>query len=314
MKKDTLYYLEKSRGSYISGEQIARELGVSRMSVSKAVSELKKQGAVIESSTKSGYRLLSSPDLLCAQSIAAGLIYEAEVFCYNSIGSTNEDAKRLAAEGYAHGTVVAAGAQSAGRGRYGRQFFSPSNTGLYMSILLRPDTAREGIMYTVAAAVAVRRVISNYAQGAEIKWVNDIYLDGRKVCGILCEAVSDLESGELSAVICGIGVNLAPPEGGFPEDIIGKAGYISNTHIERGKLASEIANTLLEVLFLGGDALISEYSEHMMLTGRRISYTKNGVLFYGTVEGVDNSGGLIVMNDTGERSVLSSGEVSLESF
>ena len=314
MRKNALYFLEKQRGNFVSGEQMARELGVSRMAVSKAVSELKKQGAVIESSTKCGYRLTKSPDGLRAESIAAGLSLDSEVFCYDVIGSTNEEAKRLAAEGYEHGTVVAARAQSAGRGRYGRQFFSPSDSGLYMSVLLRPDTARAGIMYTVAAAVAVRRAISKYARGAEIKWVNDIYLGGRKVCGILCEAVSDLENGQLSAVICGIGVNLTPPEGGFPEDIIGKAGCISDQPIERGVFAYELVNALLDVLALDSEALISEYSEHMMLTGRRISYNKNGTVFSGVVRGVDGAGGLLVTNVTGERVVLRSGEVALESF
>ena len=313
MKKNVLYYLEKAKGSFLSGEHIARELGVSRMAVSKAVAELKRDGAVIESSTKCGYKLTKGPDRLHAESIWAGLGYDAEVFCYNSIGSTNEEAKRLAAEGYPHGTIVAAESQSAGRGRYGRQFFSPSESGLYMSVLLRPVAAREGIMYTVAAAVAARRVISEYAADANIKWVNDIYIGARKVCGILCEAVSDLESGQLSAVICGIGVNLTHPEGGFPADIKEKAGCVSDTPVDRGEFASKLASTLLDVLALDNAPLIREYSRHMMLTGRRIIYTKNSQKHSGTVRGVDSTGGLIV-EEGAKTAILTSGEVQLESF
>ena len=284
------------------------------MSVSKAVSELKKEGAVIESSTKCGYRLKKSTDRLYSESVRAHLEKDLEVFCYESIGSTNEEAKIKAAEGAGHGTVIIAEAQTAGRGRYGRTFFSPSESGLYMSVIIRPTSLSDGVMYTVAAAVALRRVIGRYQPDACIKWVNDVYIKERKVCGILCEAVSDLESGQLSAVICGIGVNLTSPEGDFPTDIKDKAGYISDEPLSRGEFAAQVAETLLEALSLDSQSLIREYDEHMMLKGREIYYSINGEMRSGRVIGVDSSGGLMITNMTGEREILRSGEVQLEKF
>jgi len=314
MKKNTLYYLEKADGGYVSGTDIAKELGVSRMAVSKAVAELKKEGAIIESSTKNGYKLIRSTDTLYAESIKAHLLRElSDIYCYGTVASTNEEAKKLAAAGAFHSTLICADAQSAGRGRRGRDFFSPSHTGIYMSVVLRPEKARTDVLYTVAAAVAVRRVLDRISEEkAEIKWVNDIYISGRKVCGILCEAVSELETGELSAVICGIGVNLTPPADDFPEELKQKAGYVSKKEISRAKVIAELACELVSVLEEDNDTVISEYAEHSMLTGKEVYYTLGSEHFSGKVEGVDASGGLIVSKADGERTVLRSGEVSLE--
>jgi BirA family biotin operon repressor/biotin-[acetyl-CoA-carboxylase] ligase len=263
---------------------------------------------------KSGCEPIISTDRLKAEDVLARLSYKAEVFCHECIGSTNDEAKRLASDGCGHGTLVIAESQSAGRGRHGRRFFSPHGSGLYLSVVLRPDGERDGTLYTVAAAVAVRRVLSEYDREVSIKWVNDVYLRERKVAGILCEAASELESGRINAVICGIGVNLNSPKGGFPEDIKNKAGYLTNGSIDRAELSAKIADTLLEVLKADNESLISEYSEHMMLTGRLIYYTKNGEKHSGTVEGVDPTGGLVVVEDNGSRSALTSGEVQLEAF
>ena len=314
MKKNTLFYLEKAKGHYISGEEIARELGVSRMAVSKAVTELKKSGALIDSSTKCGYRLTRSPDGLHEASITAHMRSECEVYCYDRVGSTNEIAKHLISEGAAHATVIAALEQTSGRGRYGRSFYSPKDSGIYVSVIIKPDKLRDGIMYTVAAAVALRRVIAKYNDRASIKWVNDIYIDERKVCGILCEAVSDLESGRLSYVICGIGVNLCAPSGDFPDEIKNKAGYISETPISKGEFVAELADTLLEVLSYDTERTIVEYGEHMMLCGREIYYSRGDEKFSAHVEGIDGSAGLVVKRDDGVRETLRSGEVHLEKF
>ncbi len=246
--------------------------------------------------------------------VLAHLDYSADVYCFKQTSSTNDEAKRLAALGCSHGTLVIAEEQSAGRGRRGRSFFSPSHSGIYMSAVIKPDAGRSGVMYTVAAAVAVRRVLGEYAPHAEIKWVNDVYLGSRKIAGILCEAVNSPDNGSLEYVICGIGVNVSPPEGGFPDDLKEKAGYLCDGPIDRGVLAALLANSLFDAVMLDSGDLIAEYSEHMMLNGRRICYSKNGQSLTGTVRGVDASGGLIVEDDSGSRSVLTSGEVQLEAF
>lgn len=314
MKRDIIFHLEKAGGGYVSGADIARSLGVSRMAVSKAVGELRREGAVIESSTKCGYRLLRSPDTLYSECVRAHLKEDLCVYCHDVIGSTNEEAKKLAGEGARHGTAVIAKKQTCGRGRRGRSFHSPDGTGLYMSIILKPDMYDREVMYTVAAAVAVREAISKYNADAKIKWVNDIYIGHRKVCGILCEAVSELESGTLSSVICGIGINLNMPEGGFPEDITDKAGAVSDSYIPKAGIAADIINELEKTLAMPSCELISEYQKYMMLTGRKIYYTVSGKSRCGTVDGVDMTGGLVVRDDEGNVEILRSGEVQLEKF
>ena len=129
MKKRTLYYLEKANGNYVSGENIAAELGVSRMAVSKAVRELRREGAIIDSSTKCGYKLIKTTDTLYSESVLAHLSYERRVRCYDVVESTNDTAKKLLAEGAPHGTTIIAEHQTKGRGRRGRHFFSPSQSG-----------------------------------------------------------------------------------------------------------------------------------------------------------------------------------------
>ena len=316
MKKNTLYYLEKANGNYVSGESIAESLGVSRMTVSKEVAALRKEGAEIEASTKLGYKLVRPTKKLHPESIYAHLPdgYEGDIFCFDRINSTNDKAKSMAADGALDATIITADEQTSGRGRYGRSFFSPSESGLYMSIIIRPKTESSDVMYTVAAAVAVRRVLSEYNEKAKIKWVNDVYVEDKKICGILCEAVSDLESGAVSAVICGIGINLSAPKGGFPDDIKNKAGYISAERIPKAKIAARIASELYEVLEMNGRDLISEYSYNMMLTGKEIYYIKNNIETCALVKGVDEKGGLVVSLEGDKLDILRSGEVTLEKF
>ncbi len=316
MKKNTLHYLLKANGNYISGEEIAAKCSTSRMSVSKDVAALRAEGAVIESTTKCGYRLLTPPTTLYSETVKAFLPFDEEidVYCHKTIGSTNEEAKKLAAEGAGHGTTVIAEEQTRGRGRYGRTFFSPYKSGIYMSVILRPSARRTEVLYTVCAAVAVRRVLSRYNENSKIKWVNDIYVNDRKICGILCEAVSELELGRLEAVICGIGVNLGKPEGEFPADISQKAGALTDSEVNRAKIAAEIIEELLCVIEQDTEDVVAEYEKNMMLIGRSVSYSQNGILTRATVTGVDRTGGLVVASESGESCVLRSGEVHLESF
>ena len=316
MKKNTLYYLLRANGDYVSGEEIAAKSSTSRMSVSKDVAALRADGAVIESSTRCGYRLVTPPNTIYPETVKAFLSTgeDIDVYCHKRIGSTNEEAKKLAAEGAGHGTTVIAEEQTRGRGRYGRSFFSPYKSGIYMSVILRPSSQRTEVLYTVCAAVAVRRVLSRYNEKSKIKWVNDIYVNDRKICGILCEAVSEMELGRLEAVICGIGVNLGKPEGDFPADISKKAGALTDSEVNRAKISAEIIKELLLVIEQDADDVVAEYEMNMMLISRRISYSQNGELIRATVTGVDRTGGLVVTKDSGESCVLRSGEVHLESF
>ena len=315
MKNKILFFLEKECGSFVSGAEIAKKLGISRMAVCKEIKALRELGLEIQSSPKNGYRLTHPSDILCRESVSAHLPNgrHIDVFCYDCVRSTNEIAKQMAASA-SHGTLIAANEQTNGRGRYGRSFFSPAGSGIYMSVIIKPSCLREGVMYTVAAAVAARKVIQSISEEpAKIKWVNDIYIGERKVCGILCEAVSELETGELCAVICGIGINITAPEGGFPDEIKDKASAVTKQKISRARLAADITDTLLTVLEGDDESLIREYTQHMMLIDREIYYRKNNTLQSGTVTGIDGTGGLIVKSGE-DTEILRSGEVQLERF
>ena len=190
-----LQALSAAGGAYISGQQLAGQLGVSRAAVHKAAAALTAQGYALEAVSRRGYRLLGG-DPFCAEAVGP---YPAPVQVYDTLESSNRTAKLLALDGAPHGTLVLTAHQSAGRGRLGRVFESPSGKGVYLSVLLRPAVpAASAQTATIGAAVAVCRAVQELC-GLElgIKWVNDLYYQGKKVCGILTEAGTDLESGRL---------------------------------------------------------------------------------------------------------------------
>ena len=228
MKKDALLkLLAEHTDTYISGAELARLLSVSRTAVWKGIEALREEGYRIDSVTNRGYRLSSESDVLSADGIAqylktGGIRLQA----YPTVSSTNTVLKSQAAEGAPEGTVIAAAEQTAGRGRMGRSFFSPPGSGLYLSILLRPRTsAAETTRLTAYAAVAVAEAIEGLAEvETQIKWVNDVYVDGKKVCGILTEASLDCERGMTDYAVVGIGINTRAPEGDFPPELREIAG------------------------------------------------------------------------------------------
>ena len=205
-KQALLQALSGAEGRYISGEQLAQTLGVSRAAIHKAAAALTAQGYTLEAAPRRGYRLLGG-DPFCADAVGE---YPAPVYVHERLDSSNQTAKRLALAGAPHGTLVLAGQQSAGRGRMGRRFESPAGKGIYLSLVLRvPVPASEALGVTVGAAVAVARAVQKLC-GIElgIKWVNDLYYQGKKVCGILTEAGTSVESGLLEWLVVGIGLNL----------------------------------------------------------------------------------------------------------
>lgn len=186
-----LQALSSAGGSYVSGQQLAETLGVSRAAVHKAAAALTAQGYALEAAPRRGYRLAGG-DPFCAEAIGD---YPAPIYLYDTLESSNRTAKLLALDGAPHGTLVLTAHQSAGRGRLGRRFESPAGKGVYCSVLLRPEMpAANAQTATISAAVAVCRAVKKLC-GLElaVKWVNDLYYQGRKVCGILTEAGTDLE-------------------------------------------------------------------------------------------------------------------------
>ena len=203
-KQALLAALSAAEGGYISGQQLAEALGVSRAAIHKAALALTTQGYALDSAPRRGYRLAGG-DPFCAEAVGE---YPAPIYLYDTLESSNLTAKQLALAGAPHGTLVLAGQQKAGRGRLGRRFESPAGKGVYCSLLLRPAlSAADAQTATIAAAVSVARAVKALC-GLElgIKWVNDLYYQGKKVCGMLLEMNADEQS--VHDVVAGIGINV----------------------------------------------------------------------------------------------------------
>lgn len=243
-----------------------------------------------------------------------------ETLAFDELRSTNLTCRELANErrGNKREILVMAARQSAGRGRLGRSFESP-NGGLYMSLLLYPSlTAVDSQLITTAAAVAVCRAIEQLDDSLKptIKWVNDIYLKGRKVCGILTEGQFDFEAGEMAFAILGIGVNIWQPSGGWSPEIADRAGALFGENTENNELRPKLASLITAEFYrlypeLSIDDILDEYRERMFLVGREVTVISGGVeLYRAKVIGVDDELRLVVDHD-GELKKLSTGEVSL---
>ena len=224
VKQSVLQALEENRKICISGEQLAKTLNISRSSVWKAIKSLKDEGYCIAATTNKGYRLETGSDVLSYEGMLPWLAPQNKnltIKVYKTIGSTNQVAKKMAIDGEAQGTVIISEEQTQGRGRMGRSFFSPAKSGIYMSLILRPNVyAHEAVLVTTAASVGVCRAIEKVTdKNPQIKWVNDIFLDDKKICGILTEAVTNFETGLVECVIIGIGLNFRLPEENFPAGI-----------------------------------------------------------------------------------------------
>ncbi len=230
------------------------------------------------------------------------------------IDSTNTRAKALAAQGAPHGMLVCARSQTGGRGRFGRKFHSPDETGIYMTLLLRPKLAAErAVMITSMAAVAVARAIERLAEvKVDIKWVNDLYVQGKKVCGILCEAGMNFETGQLEYAAVGIGVNTARAE--FPEEIREIATSIGNAcgqDISKNRLIAEICNCLEELYpQLKTGEFMAESRTRSNVIGRDVIVLRGDERFPARAIDIDDEGSLVVQTENGIQNVHS-GEVSV---
>ena len=318
-KESVLALLEANRGHSLSGEEMARALCMSRAAVWKAVRALREDGHGIDAATNRGYALLPGSGVLSAAGICPYLTdarWADRVLVFPSVESTNKTAKELASGGAAHGTVIIADAQTAGRGRYGRTFYSPPGSGLYMSVLFRGAALRlpQPTLCTVAAAVAICRAVRSVTgQEAQIKWVNDILLGGRKVCGILTEASTSLESGCIDWLVIGIGINVHTDN--FPNDLSRTAASLRPGECGglRNRLAAALVNTFLSSDdWLHGAGVFAEYRAHLSMLGRTVTVLEAGGAYDALALDVDESGRLVVQKEDGERLTLSSGEISVK--
>ena len=311
-KEELLAALQAAGGGFCSGQALAEQLGVSRAAVNKAAQALQKQGWQLEAVPRRGYRLAGTADLLCAAALGP---WPAPVYCQEVTDSTNAAAKRLAAEPERspHGTLILAGRQTAGRGRWGRRFESPPG-GVYMTLLLRPKLrAVDALAITGSAAVAVCRAVETLCGiSPGIKWVNDLYYKGKKVCGILTEAVSDLDTGAVEWVAVGIGLNLAVPPQAFGPEVGRIAGSLypsGSAPVSRAAMAAEIGRQLL-ALCPDFDYL-AEYRARCFVPGHWVTVSGNGAPYSARAIAIDDAGRLVV--ETGGRQfALAQGEVSVK--
>lgn len=315
-KSRLLKLLEKEKGRYLSGEMLAEQLQVSRSAVWKAIQSLRQEGYEIQAVTNKGYALDKACDVLSVEAIQGGLEHpEVKVQVFREISSTSLIMKQMALESkLPQGSIVVANEQMKGKGRKGRDFYSPKNSGLYLSVLLYPDkTVRESLELTAKAAVAVCRAVEKCCKiSLKIKWVNDLYLKEKKVCGILTEAVTDLETGDIEFVVIGIGLNLKSPKEGFPGELQQKAGAIlsAGETVDRNWLAATIVNELLKETDKKG--IPQEYIRNNLVPGRTICLVQGTDRRIVKAEEILPDGRLLIQTEQGREEILSGADVSLE--
>lgn len=333
IKDQVLLLLENERGKFLSGQEIAQKLSVTRAGVWKAVKTLQKDGYAIEAVNNKGYTLQKAPDMLSAAFIEQKLQEEnifLKVQVEKKVDSTNNVLKQYVANGEKSDMVLLAEEQSAGRGRRGRAFYSPEGTGLYMSLLLHPDTTPEEAttlttMSAVAAAEAIEKVTEETVQ---IKWVNDVWMRGKKIAGILTEGAASLEERKLDYAIVGIGFNIYEPAGGFPSELQNIAGAIFENDIHRenlkNRLATEfITNFMKYYQTFPERSYLEEYRKRCFVIGKRVrilnpedasqsrSKLREENRAQALVLGIDDACHLQVQYDDGVVELLSSGEISI---
>ena len=308
MKEQILCKLTAA-GGRVSGEALGSELGVTRAAVWKAVAALREEGVDIESAPGGGYCLRTTPDSLREGCIAARLethFLGRRMTVLEQAASTNAVLRERAAAGAAHGETVLARRQTAGRGRLGRSFYSPQDGGVYLSVYLAQDF--DPAQVTIRAAEAVHRAIRGLCGlTCDIKWVNDILLDGRKICGILTEGVCELETGAITGAVCGIGVNVG---GDFPPELQDIAGGLPQD-TDKNALAAAILNELEKAMQEPFDVLLDDYRAHCPLPGHTVTVRPiGGQPFEAKAVEIDEKGRLVV-EAAGKRTALPGGEVSL---
>lgn len=340
---NVLKTLEENKGSAVSGEELASRLNISRAAVWKAIQDLRREGYSIDAITNKGYCLAPDSDVLSVEGI---LPYVEEhsigdrIHVFKTLESTNLTAKKMALDGAPYGTVVIAEEQTRGRGRMGRSFFSPPAGGIYMTFILEPrfDSARS-VLITTAASVAVCKAIEKVTGiSCRIKWVNDIYMEDKKICGILTEAVTDFESGHIDHIVLGIGINYSTARSAFPEELSGIAGSLyeksaktvgnNGNHlsegISRNRLIAEVINQMLEINEnLESRDFIEEYKNRSFVLGKEIlviptaGIGKERNLAEGipaSAVDIDPDGGLVVRYRDGTVQTLNSGEISIRTL
>ena len=335
-----------SNGKNLSGEFLAQQCNVSRSAIWKAINILRQDGCIIQGSPKVGYVFANSDYfskevfLYHLQTGFPELFSESlpYVECFSDIDSTNAYAKGLLAkystlrlangelskEGKKfHNSVYLAESQSSGRGRLGRSFFSPKKTGVYFSMISVPKGGvTHSAIFTTLAAVAVCKSLESLCKiQPKIKWINDIFAGGKKICGILTEGITNFETGLIESLVIGIGINIYNPQEQITENLWELAGSIKeaggNDCVSRCALAAEVVGWLIKLSNTDEDEILSEYKKYSFLIGKEVTVypiiDDEKSSYSAKVLDIDNQASLVVQLQDGSVKTLSSGEVTLKS-
>ena len=311
-------------GRTVSGGDLSRRLGLSRSAIWKAVTALRNDGYDIEAAPGRGYRLRAAPDILSETEIRRFLgpvrVIGNGIVCLDETESTNSDCKRLSRQGGAQGTVIIANRQTAGRGRMNRNFQSPKDKGIYMSVLLYPETNPGQLLpITPLAGVSVCSAVERVCGVRPgLKWPNDPVLNGKKLCGILTEVSMQGETGHIDCLIIGIGINVSQTPDDFSPDVSAMATSLA-WELGRPVSRPQLAAAVIEELDRAYDALrrsdLSEYLERCrrdcVNIGKRVQLVSPDGLEEADAVGLDEQFGLRVRGDDGAERVLRAGEVSV---
>ncbi|MFL4359319.1 bifunctional biotin--[acetyl-CoA-carboxylase] ligase/biotin operon repressor BirA [Streptococcus uberis] len=307
---EIIYDILSQHSSGISGEAIAKQLNISRTSVWKAIKSLESQGLVIESSKQNGYRLLEG-DLLIPEIIEKALQIQVS---YNEKSiSTQKDAKENILTNPKTPQLYLAPKQEMAKGRMNRPFFTSENGGIYMSLHLKPNVHYSDLEpFTMMAASSITKAISRLTGiDTQIKWVNDIYLGQKKIAGIITEAITSVETGLITDVIIGIGLNFFIKD--FPDDLNSKAGSLFSAQptVTRNQLIIEIWKLFTEIPVKDH---IKVYKDKSLVLNRQVTFMENDTLISGKAIAITDEGHLVIRLESGQEKILRSGEISLSSW
>ena len=317
---EILQLLQQQQGNPLSGEEIATKLAISRTAVWKAIKKLREQGIAITGITKKGYILDKKADLFSKETIQPLRTdtLEIEIDFFEQVTSTNTLAKEYASRASIQKSkLFVAAEQTQGRGRLGRSFYSPNQTGVYMSLCLFPQQSLDSIpLFTIQAAVALYKTIHSLSPNEQlgIKWVNDIWLGHKKVAGILTEAVTDIQTQQVSALIIGLGVNVHMPTH-LPDELASiVTGFQTEMTVSRSELVARFLHEWEKTTTYSKQTLIQLYKQHSIILNQDIIVYSGQHSYTATALDIGENGELLIQTADGEYQELTYGEVSIRPF